>query len=111
MRGLFHRVMQEAYDSYLEAVRQECDAWERINHRPPTGMDKKRIYEAASSFLPHQAETSLIWTTNPIAAAKFFKERENPAADLEMQRFAKTWRRVCVARWPNLWPQSWIKRD
>jgi len=107
----FAESMQQAYDNYLQMVEFEVEQYIKQNGVAPTGMEKKRIYEAASSFLPHQAETSLMWTTNPIAAAKFFKERENPAADLEMQRFAKTWRRVCVARWPNLWPQSWIKRD
>jgi thymidylate synthase ThyX len=110
MLDFFANAMQRSYDKYLEAVDRECAMYEGDNGKPPTGMAKKRIYEAASSFLPHQAETSLMWTTNPIAAAKFFKERENPAADLEMQRFAKTWRKVCVERWPNLWPQSWMHK-
>jgi thymidylate synthase ThyX len=98
--------MQSAYDAYLAVVEEECKM--RINGEPPKGIDKKRIYEAASSFLPHQAETSFIWTTNPAAIAKFCRERDNEAADLEIQRFAKKWKRVCVERWPNLFPQPWM---
>lgn len=105
MLGYFERSMQTAYDSYLGAVALECAEWRKEHGKLPTSIDKKRIYEAASSFLPHQAETSFVWTTNPSAIAKFIKERANNAADLEIQRFARAWRRVCVARWPNLFPQ------
>jgi hypothetical protein len=43
-----------------------------------------------------------VWTTNPAAILKFLKERDSDAADLEMRRFARTWRAVCEERWPNL---------
>ena len=108
MQQLFGMSMQDVYDRYTEAIDIECRAWLRIHGKMPTSIDKKRIYEAASSFLPHQAETSFIWTTNPSAIAKFVRERNNPAADLEIQRFAEKWRRICMERWPNLFPQPWM---
>jgi thymidylate synthase (FAD) len=98
----FETAMQTAYGFYLDAVSKEVDLYTEQHGAPPTQMDRKRIYEAASSFLPHQAETSFIWTTNPAAIAKFVRERDNPLADLEIQRFARAWKRLCVARWPNL---------
>jgi thymidylate synthase (FAD) len=104
----FKQSMQCAYDAYLRAVAIDCAEHERQYREAPKGMDKKRIYEAASSFLPHQAETSFIWTTNPAAIAKFVRERDNPLADLEIQRFARTWKALCVKRWPNLFPQPYM---
>ena len=65
-------------------------------------MDRKRIYESASSYLHHSCATSFVWTSNPQALCKFFEERVDAAADMEMQRFARVWRDVCLARWPNL---------
>lgn len=105
----FRKSMEQAYGAYLMAVDDEVREWEKVHKKLPTSIDKKRIYEAASSFLPHQAETSFIWTTNPMAIAKFVQERADNAADLEIQRFARKWRGVCVARWPNLFPQPWMK--
>jgi thymidylate synthase ThyX len=96
--------MQRAYDDYLRAIEIEVERWERTHDKLPTGMDRKRIYEAASSLLPHQAETSFVWTTNPAAIAKFLHERDSEAADLEMRRFARAWRAVSEERWPNLFP-------
>lgn len=111
MRERFVHAMQTSYDFYLSAVQEEVDSFAARYGKPPTSMDKKRIYEAASSFLPHQAETSFIWTTNPAAIAKLVKERAGEAADLEMQRFAKKLRRICVERWPNLFPVPWMKAE
>lgn len=68
----------------------------------PKGMVRKRIYESAIGRLPWEFETSFIWTTNPVAIAKFLFERGDDASDLEMQRFARTWQAVCLDRWPNL---------
>lgn len=110
MRRLFARSMQASYDSYLEAVETEVASWAAQHGKPPTSLDKKRIYEAASSFLPHQAETSFIWTTNPAAISKLVRERANVHADLEIQRFARKLGRVCLERWPNLFSfASWAK--
>jgi thymidylate synthase ThyX len=39
-----------------------------------------------------------------MALMKFFGERCDEAADLEMQRFANKLKRVCLERWPNLFP-------
>jgi thymidylate synthase (FAD) len=106
----FTKSMQQAYDNYLIAVEKDCAEFAREHGgEQPKGIDKKRIYEAASSFLPHQAETSFVWTTNPAAIAKLCRERDNEAADLEIQRFARKLKRVSVERWPNLFPQSWMK--
>jgi len=43
-----------------------------------------------------------------MAIAKFCFERDDESADLEIQRFAKKWKKICVARWPNLFPQPWM---
>jgi thymidylate synthase (FAD) len=102
MQAHFEQSMQAAYENYMTAVQEETHEHAKQFGKQPTSMDRKRIYEAASSFLPHQAETSFIWTTNPAAIAKFVRERDNPLADLEIQRFARAWKRLCVARWPNL---------
>jgi thymidylate synthase (FAD) len=104
----FRDSMKRAYTDYLDMVAFEVEMFEQMHGEPPKAADRKRIYEAASSFLPHQAETSFIWTTNPVAIAKFCRERCDNASDMEMQRFAKKWRRVCVERWPNLFPQPWM---
>jgi thymidylate synthase (FAD) len=107
----FRCSMQHAYDNYLEAVEMECNAFERFYKKKPTSIDKKRIYEAASSFLPHQAETSFVWTTNVAAIAKLVRERANSAADLEIQRFARKLRRVSFDYCPNLFPQPWMREE
>jgi thymidylate synthase (FAD) len=105
----FRNAMKLAYEHYLQMVGFEVEMYEQKHGEPPKAMVRKRIYEAASSFLPHQAETSFIWTTNPAAIAKLVKERAGEAADLEMQRFAKKLRRICVERWPNLFPQKFMR--
>lgn len=66
------------------------------------GLERKRVYEAAAGLLNQQATTSLLWTSNPVALAKMFRERSHEAADLEFQRLARDWKALCVARWPNL---------
>lgn len=109
MAERFQHAMQTAYDFYLGAVEAEVDSFTALHGKAPTGIEKKRIYEAASSFLPHQAETSMIWTTNPMAIAKFCRERDNEHADLEIQRFAHKWKKLCVECWPNLFPQPWMR--
>lgn len=105
----FRFAMKQSYAAYLDIVAFEVEMFEQKHGEPPKAMDRKRIYEAASSFLPHQAETSFIWTTNPAAIAKLCRERCDNASDLEIQRFAKKLKRVSVERWPNLFPQVWMK--
>jgi len=96
------------YRLYLSYIKRRVWKFEAKQGKPPTQMDRKRIYEAASARLSHSCETSWIWTTNPIALAKMIRERANAAADLEFQRFAKKLAHVCVKRWPNLFPQPWV---
>lgn len=103
--GRFADAMQDAYDQYLFYIERKCQAWrETHGGEEPKGTDRKRIYEAASMYLPHSTVTSFIWTTNPVALEKLFRERANPAADAEFQRFAYKWLILCLTRWPNLFP-------
>ncbi len=67
------------------------------------------MLEAASGELIHSVETSFVWTTNPGALAKLFLERDNEAADLEFQRLARKWKRLCMQHWSNAFPQSWMR--
>jgi thymidylate synthase ThyX len=101
----FTDLADQNYDDYLEYIETEADVWKsKHGGQEPKGMDRKRIYEAASGRLLQSCATSFIWTTNPMAMAKFFAERCDEASDLEMQRFANTWKQVALARWPNLFP-------
>jgi len=63
---------------------------------------RKEIYEAAAGILSMSAETSFVWTTNPMALRKFLKERCHDAADAETFRFARKLAHISFARWPNL---------
>lgn len=101
----FTEAMQKNYDEYLAYVERGFAA----HGGNPKGMERKRIYESASPYLSHACETSFIWTTNPMALAKMFKERDNEGADLEFRRFARVWKKLCVERWPNLFPQPWMR--
>ena len=60
------------------------------------------IFEAAAGYLSMSAETSFVWTTNPMALRKFLRERCHDAADAEIFRFAKKLARICFRLWPNL---------
>lgn len=106
---LFRRAMQENYDSYISFVHRQVEKFKKTTGAEPKGMDRKRIYESASPYLSHACETSWVWTSNPIALAKMFRERDNDGADLEFRRLAKKWKRICVERWPGLFPQSWMR--
>lgn len=97
--------MQTAYGQYLTFIDRMTEDWRKVHDGgQPQGLDRKRIYEAASMYLPHSTVTSFIWTTNPAALEKLFRERCDPQADLEFQRLAFRWREVCLERWPNLFP-------
>lgn len=104
---LFRKSMEESYGAYRTFI---ADEELRFGHEhdgaKPTGMDRKRIYEAAAGLLPMQACTSLVWTTNPIALAKLFRERCDASADREFQRLAVAWREIALGRWPNLFAES-----
>lgn len=105
----FKQAMELNYRSYREYIENSIGDFRNNEGREPQGMDRKRIYESASSFLSHAAETSFIWTTNPIALAKLIRERQHEAADLEFQRLARTWKAVALLNWPNLFPQPWMQ--
>jgi thymidylate synthase (FAD) len=105
----FTGAMQDNYDAYLDYVERQFARYRASTGSDPKGIDRKRIYESASPYLSHACETSFIWTTNPIALAKMFKERAHDAADLEYYRFASKWKKLCAERWPALFPQPWMK--
>ena len=101
----FREAMQDAYDEYQDYIDRECSEYEDVHGVQPKGMDKKRIYESASHYLPHSAETSFLWTTNPMAMMKIFRERGDEAADAEFRRLVnEVWKPLCLSRWPNLFP-------
>lgn len=105
-RDLFEAFAQKNYDHYQTYIEAQIQYHKSYNDgAEPKGMDRKRIYEAASGYLLQSVATSFIWTTNPIALAKFRHERDNEASDLEMQRFANKLGRVCDVWWPNLFPE------
>ncbi len=109
MRGTFELACHENYCRYRDAVGYELNRHTGDHGIPPKGMDYKRILEAASSLLMHSVETSWVWTTNPMALAKLFRERDHDAADLEFRRLCRLWKAICLERWPNLFPQPWMK--
>lgn len=106
--GFFASAMGRNYSEYRAYIDRCVSAYTAEHGAPPKGMDRKRIFESASPYLSHACETSFIWTTNPIALQKMFKERDHDAADLEYRRLAQTWKKVCLERWPNLFPESWV---
>ena len=105
----FEIAMKDNYEAYRDCIIRRGSEFEQKHGAPPKGMDRKRIFESASPYLSHACETSFIWTTNPIALAKMFKERDNEAADLEYLRLARKWKQVCLEHWPNLFPQPWLR--
>lgn len=107
--GLFRTDMTRNYVSYRDYIDRRVTVYARENGSEPTGMDRKRIFESASPLLSHAVETSFIWTTNPSALAKMFRERDHEAADLEYLRFARKWKQLCLETWPNLFPQPWMR--
>lgn len=108
-RNLFHSSMVRNREQYLNYIEARTYDYKAEHGEFPKGMDRKRIFESASSFLSHSAETSFVWTTNPVALAKLIRERKHEAADLEFQRLARVWRAVALKHWPNLFPQPWMR--
>lgn len=106
---IFAAAMEHSYDEYRAYINRRENAYIRQHDEKPKGLDRKRIYESASSYLHHSVATSFFWTTNPIALAKLVLERENEAADLEFARLARKWRLLAIDLWPNLFPQPWMK--
>jgi thymidylate synthase (FAD) len=105
----FSTAMGVNYEAYLDYVKRQFHDHEVRHGAPPKGLERKRVYESASPYLSHACETSWVWTTNPMALAKMFRERDNDGADLEFRRLARVWKKVCLERWPNLFPQKWMR--
>lgn len=106
----FQSRAQANYEEYVETIQRKVGAYEAKHGKKPVGLDKKRIYESTAGDLLMECGTSFIWTTNPMALSKFFHERDDEAADMEMCRFARTVKAVSLARWPNLFPDFVPKR-
>ncbi len=98
----FEKRAQANYEEYVATIQHKVSRYEQKYGAMPKGLDKKRIYESTSGDLLMSCGTSFIWTTNPMALTKFFHERDDDAADMEMSRFAKAWKKVAFDRWPNL---------
>jgi thymidylate synthase ThyX len=98
----FIDLANDNYARYVATVQRKTAAYERRHGKAPVGLDKKRIYESTAGDLLMQCGTSFIWTTNSMALTKFFHERDDEAADMEMCRFARTWKKTCFETWPNL---------
>ena len=65
-----------AYEFYQEHQRQK-------------GLGKKATRQSARSVLPNACETKLVVTGNLRAWIEFMVKRDNPAADVEIQRLAR----------------------
>lgn len=98
----FESAMRMSHRVYKKFIAVQESEFGSLHGKAPSGKDRKRIYEAAAGLLPMQAATSFVWTANPVALSKMFRERTDEAADLEFQRLAKQWQALCVERWPNL---------
>lgn len=101
--------MDAAYGRYLDYIEIQFERFRKETGEDAKGMDRKRIYEASSMYLPHSCETSWLWTTNPIALGKFIHERRDDSADAEIDRFATKYRDVAFADAPNLYQQPWMR--
>ena len=115
----YQRDCEILYEMFCAYVENEREQWHNRNGgygQSNTGLGpvpcRKMPPDVHKAILGSAAQrhgwgfaTSYIWTSNPIALAKLFKERDHAAADPEFQRLAHTWKRVCVMRWPNLFPQ------
>jgi thymidylate synthase (FAD) len=103
-RAAFEASCRDSYRAYIQFVNRRLSAYKMERGKEPKSMARKRIYEAASGYLHHSCETSMVWTTNPAAIFKQFMERTDKHSDLEYQRFAAFLMRVAYAASPNIFP-------
>lgn len=108
--ALFSDRANANYLDYVRTIERKVGVYAQIHGEKPTGLDKKRIYESTAGDLLMSCGTSFIWTTNSMALTKFFHERDDEAADMEMCRFARTWKKACFEAWPNLFTDFHPKR-
>lgn len=101
---------QANYEDYVATIQRKVDSFSAKTGAVPKGLDKKRIYESTAGDLLMSCGTSFIWTTNPMALTKFFHERDDDAADMEMSRFAREVKKVSLQMWPNLFTDFHQKR-
>lgn len=100
--GLFRKRAQANYEDYVSTIERKVAAFKGRTGAEPKGLDKKRIYESSAGDLLMSCGTSFIWSTNPMALTKFFHERDDESADMEMCRFARKVKEVSFKLWPNL---------
>ena len=100
--AMFEERATANYRDYVNTIQRKETRFFQRTGASPKGLDKKRIYESCAGDLLMSCGTSFIWTTNPMALAKFFFERDDEAADLEMCRFARKWKKICNEWWPGL---------
>lgn len=97
------RIMRSEGSVALGATQDTIRRLHEQRVKIPTDV-KKAILGSAAQRHGWGFATSYVWTSNPIALIKMFKERDHAAADPEFQRLAHVWKKVCVMRWPNLFP-------
>lgn len=81
----FKKYCKRSYFSYLRA----CESSHTLK-----GLAKKRVLEAAASYLPSSVETTMVFSMNPIAARKMILERTGETADYEFQRLARKFQSI-----------------
>jgi thymidylate synthase (FAD) len=96
----FYRAsVEQSYNRYCTYIQKTTDAHRERTGKEPVGLDRKRIYEAATGLVPRSVATSLLWTTNPVALRKLFHEREDESSDLEFQRLVGKWKPLATERY------------
>ncbi|QGJ95045.1 ThyX-like thymidylate synthase [Gordonia phage RedWattleHog] len=84
----------EGDDEAIEVFRADCEdrlemyQWFQ-DHQAKKGLGKKATRQSARSVLPNATETKLVMTGNLRAWMEFMVKRDNPAADVEIQRLAR----------------------
>lgn len=106
-REAFEATCQQSYNNYKGFIKRQVQSYkDRNKGKEPRSLKRKRIFEAASGYLHHSCETSMVWTTNPMALTKQFFERTTKYTDLEYVRFAARLMDVAYNAGPNLFPDT-----
>lgn len=87
-----HELHVDEYQAVAELVESDTEA----------GWKPKQVREAARSALPNATETRIMLTGNLRAWKHFLVQRDSPAADAEMQLFAKEIGRQLSEIAPNI---------
>lgn len=79
-----------ATDAFRQDMADDLAAYEFYQeHQRQKGLGKKATRQSARSVLPNATETKLVVTGNLRAWIEFMVKRDNPAADVEIQRLAR----------------------